>query len=203
MRLRFLQRQWVRILRKPSKSVSCRVLLVAAFLAATSLFRPDGAGAAEGPIVAVLNVQHVIRQSKAGKSLQDQIDQVHVANVARDRQADETLRAEDQALQQQRAVLSAEAFAQKRKELQSRLADQQQQFIERQRRFQASVDKAWFEIRAAMLEVTDGLVAERKIDVVVTQASTALMTKDLNITQEVLARLDQKLSAVKLVIDAQ
>ena len=54
-----------------------------------------------------------------------------------------------------------------------------------------------------MLEVTDGLVAERKIDVVVTQASTALMTKDLNITQEVLARLDQKLSAVKLVIDAQ
>ena len=167
------------------------------------LFHPESAGAAEGPTVAVLNLKQVMRQSRAGKSLQDQIDQVHVANVARDRQADEALRAEDQALQQQRAVLSAEAFAQKRKELQSRLADQQQQFIERQRRFQASVDKAWFEIRAAMLEVTDGLVAERKIDVVVTQASTALMTKDLNITQEVLARLDQKLSAVKLVIDAQ
>ena len=167
------------------------------------LFHPESAGAAEEPKVVVLNVKQVIRQSRAGKSLQDQIDQVHIANAARDRQADEALRAEDQALQQQRAVLSAEAFAQKRKELQSRLADQQQQFIERQRRFQASVDKAWFEIRAAMLEVTDGLVAERKIDVVVTQASTALMTKDLNITQEVLARLDQKLSAVKLVIDAQ
>ena len=151
----------------------------------------------------MLNLKQVMRQSRAGKSLQDQIDQVHVANVARDRQADEALRAEDQALQQQRAVLSAEAFAQKRKELQSRLAGQQQQFIERQRRFQASVDKAWFEIRAAMIEVADEIVAERKIDVVVTQASTALMTKDINITQEVLARLDQKLSAVTLVIDGQ
>ena len=58
---------------------------------------------------------------------------------------DEALRAEDQALQKQRAVLSDEVFAQKRKELQSRLAGQQQQFNERRRRFQASVDKAWFD----------------------------------------------------------
>ena len=190
-------------MRQTSKSVSCRVILVVAFLAATSLFRPETAGAAEGPTVAVLNVQQVMRQSKAGKSLQVQIDQVHAANLAKDRQADEALRAEDQALQQQRAVLSAEAFAQKRKELQSRLAGLQRQFNERRQRFQASVDKAWFEIRTAMLEVTYEIAAERKIDVVVTQVSTALMSKDLNITQEVLARLDQKLSAVTLVIDGQ
>ena len=163
---------------------------------------PD-AGAAEGPTVAVLNVQQVMRQSKAGKSLQDQIDQVHAANLAKDRKADEALRAEDQALQKQRAVLSEEAFTQKRKELQSRLAGQQQQFNERRRRFQASVDKAWFEIRAVMLEVTSDLANERKIDVVVTQVSTALMSKELNITREVLTRLDQKLSAVTLVIEAQ
>ena len=58
----------------------------------------------------------------------------------------------------------------------SRLAGQQQQFNERRRRFQASVDKARFEIREAMLEVTGDLAEERKIDIVVSQASTALMT---------------------------
>lgn len=189
-------------MRKPSESVSFPALLVVALLAAASMFWPEGAGAAEGPIVAVLNVQQVMRQSTAGKSLQDQIDKVHAANLAKDRKADEALRAEDQALQAQRAVLAAEAFAQKRKELRSRLAGQKQQFNERRQRFQLAVDKAWFEIRAAMLEVTDDLVAERKIDIVVTQASTALMTKDLNISNEVLARLDQKLSAVTLVIEA-
>lgn len=186
-----------------STSATCRVLLILVFLAVASLFRPDSAGAAEGQTVAVLNVQQVMRQSKAGQSLQDQIDQVHAANLERDRKADEALRAEDQALQAQRAVLSAEAFAQKRKELQSRLAVQRQEFNERRQRFQASVDKAWFEIRGAMLEITVEIAAEREIDVVVTQASTALMTKDLNITKEVLARLDQKLSAVKLGIDGQ
>ena len=183
--------------------MSCRILFVIAVLAAASLWPPAGAGAAEGPTVAVLNVKLVMRRSKAGKSLQGQIDQVHAANLAKDRQADEALRAEDAKLQAQRAVLSAEAFAQKRKELQSQLAGQQQQFNERRRRFQSSVDKAWFEIRAAMIDITDEIAAERKIDVIVTQVSTALMAKDLNITQEVLTRLDQKLSAVTLVIDTQ
>ena len=166
---------------RSSTAFSCRVLFVIAVLAAASLWPPEDAGAAEGPTVAVLNVKLVMRRSKAGTSLQDQIDRVHAANLAKDRKADEALRAEDAKLQAQRAVLSAEAFAQKRKELQSRLTGQQRQFNERRRRFQVSVNKAWFEIRAALIDVTDAIAAERKIDVVVTQVSTALMTKDLNI----------------------
>lgn len=178
-----------------------RVFLLAALLAVAPLWLPAGAAAAEGPSIAVLDVERVLRQSKAGQSLHSQIDQVRARNQAKDREAEDTLIAEDRQLQAQRAVLSAEAFAKRSQELQSELNRQRQAFEERRRRFQAAVDEAWFEIRAALLEVTGKIAEERQIDVVVSQSSTALMSKELNISEEVLAQLDAKLTAVTLTVE--
>jgi len=193
----------VKIVLKPRKLDSYRILLIAALLAAAMVWQSGSAGAAEGPIIAVLNVEHVLRQSKAGLSLRSQIEQVRSNNQAKDRAAEEALFAEDQKLQAQRAVLSEEAFASKRKELQSQLDSQRREFEARRKRFQSAVNEAWFQIRAAMLEVTGGLVEEREIDVVITQDSTALISRDLNITMDVLSRLDEKLTEVTLTIASE
>ena len=178
---------------------SLRVFLLAALLAAAPLWLP--AGAAEGPSIAVLDVERVLRQSKAGQSLHNQIADIRARNQAKGREAEDALLAEDRKLQAQRAVLSAEAFAKKSQELQSELNRQRQAFEERRRRFQAAVDKAWFEIRAALLDVTGTIAEERQIDVVVSQSGTALMSKELNISKEVLTQLDAKLTAVTLTLE--
>ena len=185
----------------PSCHSAARLFLVAAMIALPGLWRPEAAVAAEGSKLAVLNLEKVMRQSAAGRSLQNQIEEVRAANLAKDRQADEALRAEDQKLNSQRAVLSDESFAQKRKELQSRLIAQRKEFEDRREQFQVAVDKAWFRIRAVVVEVTDAVAAEREIDVVVAQRNTVLLSQDLDITAEVLQRLDQKLGDITLAVE--
>jgi outer membrane protein len=180
-----------------------RVVPVIAVLVAAVTWLPAAAGAGEGPTIAVLNVEQVLNQSKAGQGLRDKVEQIRAANQAKDQETESALRADDEKLQKQRAVLSEEAFLQKQKELQSRLDTLRQDFEARHKGIQAAVDKAQNEIRRAVLEVTRDVAVERQIDIVISQTATVLMSKDLDITQEVLDRLDAKLSDVPLAIEGQ
>lgn len=180
-----------------------RVVLRIAFLVAVLTWPPVLADAGEAPTVAVLNVEQVLNQSKAGQGLRDKIEQIRTANQAKDQENESALRADDEKLQKQRAVLSEEAFLQKQKELQSRLDSLRQEFEARRKHIQSAVDKAQNEIRRAVLEVTRDVAVEKKIDIVISQTATVLMSKDLDITKDVLARLDAKLSDVPLAIEGQ
>lgn len=185
------------------KSVSCRIILVITLLAACLVWSTDAARAAEITVVAVLDVERVMRDSKAGKALQDQIDSTRSANQKKDREAEDALRAADRQLRDQRALLSAEAYAKKRDELQTRLTTLQRDFDARRKRLQQAMGQAWNQISEALAEVTADLATEQKIDIVVSKASTVLLANELDITAEVLTRLDAKLSKVTLSIGDQ
>lgn len=172
-------------------------------IAVSAAWRPEGAGASEEPVIAVLNVERVIRGSNAGQALQDRIDQIRSDNQAKDRESESALRAESETLSKQRAVLSDEAFDQKQKELQSRLDTLRREFEARRERLQSAVNEAWSQIHAAMLEVTKVLASERKIDIVVSHEGTVLISKNMNITKDVLERLNAELTQVPLAIEAQ
>jgi outer membrane protein len=181
----------------------CRLVFIAVMLSASLVWPPGSASATEGPALAVLDVESVLRGSKAGKALQDQINQIVSANQAKGQEAEGALRAEDQKLSKQRAVLSDEVYAQKRKELQSRFTREKQEFQARRKQIRMAVDQAWSRIRDAMIEITKDIATERKLDIVVSEAGTVLSAKKLDITKDVLARLDDKLSKVPLTIEAQ
>ncbi len=183
--------------------VFCRHVFLAVMLAASLVWPPGSVSAAEGPAIAVLDVERVLRGSKAGKALQVQISEIVSANRAKDQEAEEVLRAADQKLSQQRAVLSDEVYAQKRKELQSQFTREREKFQARRQRIQMAVDQAWSRIRDALIGVTKDVATERNIDIVVSGAGTVLSAKKLDITKDVLARLDDKLSEVPLTIEAQ
>lgn len=187
----------------PTKTVFRRIVLVVALLAACLTWPPARSAASEEPAIAVLNVEQILNQSKAGQALRNKIEQIRTANQAKDRENDAALRADDEKLQKQRAVLSEEAFLQKRKELQSRLDSLRQEFETRHKRIQSAADKAWSEIRQALLEATRDVALERQIDIVISQTATVLMSQQLNITKDVLDRLDAKLADVPLAIEGQ
>lgn len=183
--------------------VFCRHVFLAVMLAASLVWPPGSASAAEGPAIAVLDVERVLRVSKAGKALQDQISEIVSANRVKDQETEKVLRAADQKLSQQRAVLSDEVYAQKRKELQSQFTREREEFQARRKQIQMAVDQAWSQIRDALIGVTKDVATERKIDIVVSGAGTVLAAQELDITKDVLARLDDKLSKVPLTIEAQ
>jgi outer membrane protein len=180
----------------------CRVVLLAALVAVCAISRPLGVAAAETPQIAVLNVEAVLNSSNAGRSVQEQLKKIRSANQEKDQESEAALRTEGEQLMKQRAVLSEEAFATKQKELQSRFETLRQGFDERQQRIQSAVEKARTQIHQALVEATRDIAAERDIDIVLSQTATALTSKELDISKDVLDRLNETLSEIPLAVDA-
>ena len=181
----------------------CRFVFLAAVMAACAISRPMAAAAAETPQIAVLNVERVLNRSKAGQSVQEQLKKIRSTNQVKDRESEAALQAEGEQLMKQRAILSEEAFATKQKELQSRLDLLRQGFEERQQRIQSVVEEARSQIRQALVEATRDVAAARDIDIVLSQTATALTSKELDISKDVLERLNEKLSEIPLALETQ
>ena len=66
-------------------------------------------------VMAIVDIQKIMRESAASVSIRDQIDQVRSEYQSELDAKEERLRATDEDLQRQRAILAPEAFEEKRK----------------------------------------------------------------------------------------
>lgn len=152
--------------------------------------------AEEGPVIAVLDVERILRVSQAAKSLREEVDKKRSVYQAELRKQEEALRAADQELARQRAILSTEAFAAKRQELQQQAAKLQRDFLTRQKDLEQIFGQGMTQVRRALLGVATDIVKDRKIDVLLLKAAVVLVNIKLDITEEVLEGLNAELPSV-------
>lgn len=167
-------------------------------LAALVTAKLDPAAAQDGMGIAILDMERILRESKAATNLREEIDkqrQVHQANLSEQENA---LRAADEELARQRAVLSSEAFAAKRKELQDQAMGLQQEFLTRQKELEQLFGKGIGQVRNSLAEVAKEIADERGIRLILLKATIVLASRELDITEEALKRLDEKLPSVDL-----
>ena len=110
-----------------------RLLTAALCLTFAVVLMSSRALAQEGANIAILDVERILRDSKAAATLRAEIDKQRQTHQTSLREQENALRTADQELARQRAVLSAEAFAAKRKELQEQANNLQQEFVSRQK----------------------------------------------------------------------
>ncbi len=170
------------------------VLLVLCGLNATGPIEP--AHAANPPVIAILDMDRILRNSKASTGLREEIDKQRTVHQGELRKQEEALRAADEELARQRAILSAEAFAAKRKELQDQVGILQRDFTARQKELEQTFAKGMAKVRRALIEVAAEIATEQKIDIILLKATVVLVNRDLDITEDALKRLDEKLSSV-------
>ena len=169
------------------------VLGLASFLASGA-----HAQAAGGSVIGVLDLDRILRESEAAKTLRQRIEEHRTAYQAEIRKKEQALGAADQELARQRSVLSAEAFAQKRKELEERAAGLQREFVSRQRELERAFGQGIGQVRTAVIEVSKELALERKLDIILLKVSVLLIVREVDITDEVLKRLNERLSMVEV-----
>lgn len=177
-----------------------RRLAVSVFLILAACWAADPGPAVgqEGAVIAILDMERILRESKAAATLRQEIDQQRQAHQAALHEQENALRTADQELARQRAVLSAEAFAAKRKELQEQAMGLQQQFLSRQKEMEDLFGKGIGQVRNALAEVAKDIAEERGINLILLKATIVLANRDLDITDEALRRLDEKLPSVDL-----
>lgn len=148
--------------------------------------------------VAVLDVQSILRDAKAVKSIRKQItkfgsnfeDEIEKERVE--------IRKANQELARQRTILSPDAFAEKRRKFEKRVVDVQRLVQKRQRELDKTRNQAMGVVNKAYTEIVSKMARENNLAVIIRKAQTAFSVKGLDITKEILTRLDKKLPTVKV-----
>jgi outer membrane protein len=150
----------------------------------------------KGTPVVVLDNLAVEREGKAFQSIRTQHDRQLGAQQGEISKLENELRTADQDLAKQRTVLSPDAFNDKRRELERRFGDAQQSVQGRRRDIDQAAGDAYNKVVAAMLEVVAGLASDNDYKVVLSRSQVIVSERALDITGEVIQRLDKKMSTI-------
>lgn len=155
-----------------------------------------GAAASGGPSILVVDRGAILRTSVAGKDLIRQIDEFGKAMEVKYGEEEKKLRADAQELQEQAGVLSPEARQKKERELRDRGEALQKKVQEEQAAIQNGINVARTEIEKALGPILNTLFQERGATIMLDRGAIVLGSVDIDVTGEVIKRLDQVLPAV-------
>lgn len=184
--------------------IRLRAVLLSAVLALAAAYPwlagvgPAFADSAAVPVIAIVDVQKVLINAKAVKSLTEQIEARRGIYQARLRKSEEALRKEGQELARQRSVLSAEAFANKRAALEQSAGKLQREALDRKRRFESLFNQGMTKVQNALATVAAEVARERGVDLVLSKIGVVIVKPKFEITDEILKRLNSKMSDAKL-----
>jgi Skp family chaperone for outer membrane proteins len=162
----------------------------------------DGAGvrAEEFPkaVVAVLDYAKILRTSDAAKDAGRQIKQYR--NSFRDAmQAEEIrLRGVETELKRQRGALDPAVFEKRRREFKKQVIAAQKRGQDHKRQLDRAMKIVLDKIQAAMIPIVKVLTEARGFTLVVDKSQVLFANKALDVTDEVMHQLNQKLRTIKV-----
>jgi len=161
---------------------------------------PSKPAGTPNPKILVIDRAAILRGSVVGQNIMKQVQTLTASaeNVLKGQDA--ALRQEGAALQQQLAILSASVKAAKIKAFQAKQAALQQSVQTQQGLIQGGVLKARQQVEQALGPILQGIMAERGANLLLDRNAVVLGTVDVDITGVAIARLNQKLPAVKVVL---
>lgn len=171
----------------------------AAALAVSMAFAGDALAAGpQNPHVLIVERHLIMTDSKLGQNIKQQIVAYEEA-VQHDLGPEgETLQNEMQAFQQQSASMPADARAKKDQELQAKQAAYRQKLQARQSLIQGGELTARQRYLAEVGAVVHAVMLERGADVVLEKSTVVDSVDGLDITRDVIRRLDKKITALKV-----
>lgn len=190
---------------RPADWLAGFVLLAAvASLGPAPVRAQDGEAAAveqQAPaFIGIIDVQRILSEAAAARSVREQVEGFRSTYLAELTSEEDRLREEEQELGRQRAILSAEALAERERAFRTRVAEVQQRAQTISRQLENSFGRAMNRVRQAMLPIFADLTRERGINIIVAKSQILFAVRSLEITDEVLLRLDAALPDV--VVDA-
>ena len=149
-------------------------------------------------VAAVIDYQRILRDAAAAKSIREQIEARRQAYQEEISKEEQRLHEADKAFAKQRSVLSTEAFAEKRRAFEQEVAEVQRLVQERRRELDSMAAAALNEVKEALIEIVTSIAEERGFNLVLPNSEVLFFSRSLDLTEEVLAKLDARLPQVQL-----
>jgi Skp family chaperone for outer membrane proteins len=149
-------------------------------------------------VAAVIDYQRILRDAAAARSIREQIEARRKAYQEEISKEEQRLHEADKEFAKQRSVLSAEAFAEKRRDFEQDVAEVQRMVQERRRELDRMSAAALNEVKEALIEIVTSIAEERGFNLVLPSSEVLFFARSLDLTEEVLAKLDARLPQVRL-----
>lgn len=148
--------------------------------------------------IAVVDIDKLLNESKAGQSIAKQVQDKQAAFQKEFSTKEKELLDAQKTLAEQRQSLSTEEFAKKRKEFEDKLLETRKLFQKRRTDLDRALSEALLQLRKNVIEVTAAVAQKHDYDIVLTRDSVVIAEKALDITEPVLNDLNAKVSNIKL-----
>lgn len=174
------------------------VLLVAAGLALAAAAPTGRAMDQSKTTLAILDVGRVLKEAKALRSLQAKLQQSAGDYRAETQREEQEIRNAQEELGRKRSILSPDAYEVERRRLEQRLLQAQASVQKRKQSLDEARQTGLGQVQTVLNEVVTRIAAERGLSLILHKDQTVLADASLEITDDVLARLNAELEAVDL-----
>lgn len=151
--------------------------------------------------IAIVDMQAILRESSSSKSVRKQMEAIARKEQAALAAEEQKLRAQDQELQQQRALLAPEAFTQRQQALQADVGRLQQKSRALRVTLDRGLNNAMAQIQQKMLEELGKLSKELDLNLILPRSQIVLAVDGFDITKQALERLNKRLPSIELKLD--
>lgn len=172
-------------------------LLAAAVLMASG----PAAYAAEGSSFAVVNIQQIMKDSTAAKSVREQLENKQKAFQTEITKKEEQLKKEDQELAKQRSVLAKEAFEEKARAFRTKATDMQKEVQSKKAMLDNGFERALMDIQKVVSEIIVEMAKEKGFTMAIPTSQILYADPKMDISAEVLEKLNKKLPKVDVKFD--
>ncbi len=169
-------------------------------LLALGLFLFTTAASAGDIKIAIVDIQKIVSESTATKDINKQLEKKKNEFQSQINKQEEGLMAEDKELGKQKASLSAEAFEKKRKEFQQKVANVQRGVQTKRVQLEKGYADALAKVQKTVVDIIKDLAESKGFSVAIPASQALYYQKDMDISDEVLSKLNSKLSSVSVEI---
>lgn len=148
--------------------------------------------------VGVVDITRIMADSSAAKSIREQLQSKQKSFQAELDKKEEALLKEDQELSKQQANMERTAFEQKVKSFRAKAAAAQREIQTKKGQLDKAFASALEQIQSNVVNITAEVAREKKLNLVVSSAQVLYADGALDVTADVLSRLNKKLPRVTL-----
>lgn len=165
-------------------------------LAAPLLARAEEATAVPAPVIGIVDIDEIQRESQASKALLVQLNKYRQEFQQESVAEDKALRATQQEIEQQRKTLTPEALTEKARAFDLSVAEFQRKDQARRHALEKSFNMAMGKVQQAMYEATRKVATEHGANIILPRGQVLLFADQMNMTKEIIALMDRALPTV-------
>lgn len=161
---------------------------------------PPAPAKAPAPSIIIVDITQILRDAKAAKGIQAQLDHETESYSKEVSQQENELQKLRDELERQRTVLSQEAYTAKTREYQQRFDTLDKSVQSKRQALQQSYQEAMTKVEHAALEIIADIAKERNANLVLARAAVLFQSEGFDVTDEAVSRLDRTLPSVAVTL---